>query len=104
MALSKVLTRFRHLSGAERAIALQALVLLPTIHVLLRLIGFRRAIALMQRFNLRQSNSPTNESNVWAWSIAQLVRSAARRGVVHGNCLSQSLTLWWLLRRHGIAS
>jgi len=31
-----------------------------------------------------------------------MVRIAADHGLVRGNCLERSLTLWWLLGRHGI--
>jgi hypothetical protein len=33
-----------------------------------------------------------------------MVRVAASRGPYRGNCLQQSLTLWWLLRRQNIES
>ena len=33
-----------------------------------------------------------------------MVLSAARYGLVHGNCLSRSMTLCYLLRRHGCAA
>ena len=33
-----------------------------------------------------------------------LVRVASTHGLVRGNCLAQSLTLWWLLRRQGIST
>jgi Transglutaminase-like superfamily len=35
---------------------------------------------------------------------ARMVRAAADHGPFHGNCLRQSLALWWLLRRQGIDS
>jgi hypothetical protein len=36
--------------------------------------------------------------------VARMVRSAAYRGLGVANCLDQSLALWWLLGREGIAS
>jgi hypothetical protein len=55
---------------------------------------------------IRSQNNFTSSTdwNPRAWHIMRLTRLASRRGLVHGNCLSQSLTLWWLLCRAGIES
>lgn len=82
-----------------------ALVLLPIFALLIRAVGLGR----LQRILLRLSPAKT----VSAWSIGKLRRSAgivdsaARNGFCHffpANCLTRSLTLWWLLRRQGIVS
>jgi len=33
-----------------------------------------------------------------------MVKIAAERRIINANCLQQTLVLWFLLRRHGIAS
>ena len=35
---------------------------------------------------------------------ARMVRAAARHGIGRPTCLEESLTLWWLLGRRGIAA
>ncbi|MHB8525656.1 MAG: lasso peptide biosynthesis B2 protein [Candidatus Acidiferrales bacterium] len=35
-------------------------------------------------------------------TASRIVDAASRHGLVRGNCLSKSITLWWLLRRRGI--
>jgi hypothetical protein len=97
------LNNFIHFSPHDRSLLLQALVLLPLIHGALRLFGFKRAIATLNRVSTRESNA-LDGAQRQAWRTSQLVRSAARRGLVSGNCLSRSLTLWWLLRHQGITS
>lgn len=102
MKLSRMVARIQQLSPADRLVLLHALWLLPTIHLLVYLFGFRRAVAFARRLGHGRWNLLENQST--AARITYLAQLAARRGVAHGNCLSQSLTLWWLLRRHGIAS
>src|SRR5439155_18139287 len=95
------LNRFRSLSGGERGILLAALGALPLIQLLLHLFGFNRTTAVLGR--VRHGTRTTGSSD-WtqARRIAHLSHIAARRGVTRGNCLSQSLTLWWLLQHAGI--
>ncbi len=104
MPLFDSLTRFRQLKSVDRRIVLEAWVALPTIHFLLCLLGFKRTLALLSQVGSRKSATPASEWNPRAWHIMRLTRLAARRGVVQGNCLSQSLTLWWLLHQSGIES
>jgi hypothetical protein len=100
-------SRVRQLSPAERWLLVQALALLPLTALALWLVGFRRWQALLTRLApvggapaagdaatlLRQSRA-----------TARLVDAAARRGPYRASCLPRSLTLWWLLRRQGIAT
>lgn len=104
MTLAKAITRFRHLEQADRILVLQALLLLPMLHALFRVVGVRRVMMLVQGFDNPPPNVQTTNANARAQRITQLVRLAGRRGVARGNCLSQSLTLWWLLDHQGIAS
>src|SRR6186997_2216244 len=104
MRFTKAVNRFRELSRADRLTLLQALCLIPAIHILVYRFGFRRTVALVPRFNDTQPNSLDKDNLSSAVRVTHLVRLASRRGLVYGNCLSQSLTLWWLLRRKGIAS
>lgn len=98
------LKRFLQLKAADRGVVLRALVLLPEVRIWLRVIGFKRTRALLSSRRSPLRISPAPGWNPRAWNIMRLMRAAARRGPVHGNCLSQSLTLWALLRDAGIES
>jgi Transglutaminase-like superfamily len=45
--------------------------------------------------------APPTDPKPQANRIAHLVVAAGREGMFRANCLEQSLTLWWLLRRRG---
>jgi hypothetical protein len=70
----------------------------------LRLRGFRETQAFLRKF-LSTSN---NEADSFVPSRVELtvrmVRAATRHGVGRPTCLEESLALWWLLGRQGIAS
>jgi hypothetical protein len=95
--------QFCGLAGDERRLLLLALLALPLSAAALRLAGFRRWQRALTR--LAPPGSAVCASD-WRQGLraARLVELAARRGPVRGNCLSQSLTLWWLLRRQGVGS
>ena len=99
--------RFWRLSGFERGVVIEATGGLLATWLGLRLAGFRRwkvalewlspsanAIALLQSASPRES----------AQLIARMEAAAARNLFFSTNCLEQSLVLWWLLRRLGIAA
>ena len=99
--------RFWRLSGFERGVVIEATGGLLATWLGLRLAGFRRwksvlawlspsanAIAPLQ-------GAPEKES---AQIIARMEAAAARNLFFSTNCLEQSLVLWWLLRRRGIAA
>ncbi len=98
-------SRVWQLSSAERWLLAQALALLPLTALALRFMGFQRWQATLAR--LAPVGSPAVKSDEAALvrqgrATARLVETAARRGLYHASCLPRSLTLWWLLRRHGI--
>ncbi len=85
---------------------LQALVLIPMTALALRALGFRRCQAALARLGSMRPASSENQAQrsfEQATLTAQMVKAASRDGVRRGNCLEQSLVLWWLLRRQGIA-
>jgi len=98
------LRRFNALERRARGLFLRAAVLLPLIGFGLRFCGFRKTQALLERF----LSSPDRLSEPAAlecteWTV-RMVRAAVRHGVGHPTCLEESLALWWLLGRQGIAS
>jgi Transglutaminase-like superfamily len=99
--------RFWRLSGFERGVVIEATGGLLATWLGLRLTGFRRwksvltwlgpsAIAIAPLRGASQKES--------AQVIAQMAAAAARNLFFSTNCLEQSLVLWWLLRRLGIAA
>lgn len=95
------LRRFSALERPARGILLRAAALLPLISASLSLRGFRKTQAFLQKF--LPSFNETQDSSAAAELTVRMVRAVARHSVGHPTCLEESLTLWWLLRRQGIA-
>jgi hypothetical protein len=99
--------RFRRLNALERSIAIEAAVGLLATWFGLRLIGFRRWERVLAAFapSAKEiAHAPDASEQESALLIARLEAAAARNVLFHPNCLEQSLVLWWLLRRRGIAA
>jgi hypothetical protein len=98
---------FWRLKGLDRGIALEAASVLAASWIGLRLLNFNRWRGVMERFAPPPAacdGSRQAEQVEAARRIARLEAGAARRMFLRTNCLEQSLTLWWLLRREGIAN
>lgn len=93
--------RLRDLSRAERWLLLEATVGLPLIALALRISSFQAILTIL---GWSLPRSLPNDDEARARCAADLVDVAARHGLWAGNCLSRSVTLWWLLRRRGIAN
>ncbi|MCS6806090.1 MAG: lasso peptide biosynthesis B2 protein [Acidobacteriota bacterium] len=113
----KSLNKFLQLSWLERWLFVQALLLLPLTVMALRIVGFARWQAVLARFaplcelltpdSDKLDELPTSDAGSVIHRIrrtAWIMRAARRRVPLNVTCLPQSLTLWWLLRRQGIAS
>jgi len=99
--------RYWSLSEQERGLLLRAFALLPLTAMALRLVGFRRWRAALSRLAPTEPSPAEKEaqdSHERAALTARMVRAASREGLRKGNCLEQSLVLWWLLRRQGLAA
>ncbi|MGH9743790.1 MAG: lasso peptide biosynthesis B2 protein [Candidatus Acidiferrum sp.] len=106
------LQRFSALESRERGTFLRAAAILPLISASLRLRGFRKTQAFLQRF-LSHPSPPGNaagpqkmspRTELSTESTARMVRAAGRRSLGRATCLEESLTLWWLLGRQGVGS
>jgi hypothetical protein len=99
--------KFRGLSGAERTMCIRAFLLLPLCALSLRVFGIRRLHNFLARL-LPDNRIPLQHKSqilLWAYDTARMVQVAGRRYPFRiTNCLTQSVTLWWLLCRHGIES
>lgn len=95
--------RFAALSRAEQHLFLQAVCLLPVMACLPRIFGLQKVQSWVERSNSRFGRKKP-ETRTDANAIASVVLSAARYGFVRGSCLSRSMTLCYLLKRHGCAA
>ena len=93
--------RFRKLPALERGVLLRSLLLLPLTAAALRTIGFRRWKLFLTKFSghMNSKAAVTCEALRSARRSAKMVAAAAKEGIVHGECLEQSIVLWWLLLR-----
>jgi hypothetical protein len=83
------------------------MLLLPAIGAALRLVGFKRTRDVLARLAAGRKAQPSADSAAeteQAGRIARLVSIAANHGPYRATCLRQSLALWWLLRRRGVAA
>jgi hypothetical protein len=82
----------------------QAFLALPLVALGLRCWGFRRLQARLTQGAARALHSSALKSDLdQARATARLVQAAARYVLFRPSCLPQSLVLWWLLRRQGLA-
>ena len=93
--------QFFTLTPADWWVIGQALFLLPVTALALHVMGFNRWFAVLNRW-VRGDVSLVPDAVARAERIWQLMRMASRYGLYRGNCLSRSLTLWWLLRQQGL--
>jgi len=95
------------MSGYARRIVLEAACGLLATRAILHLAGFRRWKVAIEWLTPvpPNGNPPVGQPEVeFAHAITRWQAAAARHLPVRTNCLDRSLTLWWLLRRRGVAS
>jgi hypothetical protein len=92
--------------GADRRRLIGCAILLPAIGAALRLLGLSRTYRVLGRSSHPASASPVEAESAQAYArnLARLIGIASRHGPYHATCLRQSLALWWLLRRKGLAA
>ena len=95
------------LSFPEKRLLAASVMLLPISAVALRFIGLRRWQTFLSKGigrNRSQGSCLDKQALDAAYETARMVRVASSRGPYRGNCLQQSVTLWWLLQRQSIES
>lgn len=80
-----------------------AAVLLVAVKSLLRLVGARRSIALVERLTAITRRQPSDE-HAFVQSVASAVVFASTLFPGRARCLEQSLAIHWRLRRAGVNS
>ena len=88
----------------ERRLLVQAALLLPVVAALVRFVGLRRCMSTLARLAPDACVGTGAFAEQTVSGVARMVRAAALHGPYRANCLKQSVTLWWLLRRRGVAS
>ena len=102
--MTRAVRKFLALPRVERWLLVQAMATLPLVTLALRTIGLKRCYRGLERLaptaggGLLTGTSACHRAMRTGW----LVRVASIHGLVQGNCLAQSLTIWWLLRRQRI--
>jgi hypothetical protein len=93
--------RFLALRPGDRCLFVQALAAVPFVRVLLSRLGFSRCRTILRLLSFPQAGAVQGPDAV---RVASLVRAASHHGGCGRHCLTESLTVWWLLRRRGIES
>jgi len=97
--------KLRMLSSPEKRSLAASVVLLPLSAAALRFVSLRRWQTFLSKATTRRRRhrSCIDKSALdAAFETARMVRVASARGPYRGNCLQQSVTLWWLLQRQSI--
>jgi hypothetical protein len=102
----KAFQRYRKLDPEARKLFWQAVTLLPVVAVSLRLRGFQRTKEKLQRklTPSHQGADPVARVGDVLQKTCRMVSAAAYYGVGRPTCLGQSLALWYLLQKQGVAT
>jgi Transglutaminase-like superfamily len=98
--------RFAHLTGSDRTTVLSAALWLSATWIGLRVLGFRRWKLFLDRLasSVQRAALPDPARLPEAVMVTRLLSAAARHLFFPTNCLEQALTLYFLLRRRGLAA
>ena len=91
---------WRRVSREERRQLIRLAFLIPACRAGLRLLGYRRTRSLMDGLARRGAASTPTDASIDNL-LERALERARRFAPYRGNCLSQSLALWYELRRHG---
>ena len=98
--------RYRALDADTRKTFRRAVVLLPLVRLSLRVRGYKKTQESLQGRLVRKAASAPEQghSRREVDGTCRMVRAATHYGPGHATCLEESLTLWYLLGRQGIAA
>ncbi|HUI50302.1 MAG TPA: lasso peptide biosynthesis B2 protein [Terriglobales bacterium] len=97
------LKRYKALDRESQRIFWRAAFLLPSIRISLRMRGYNATFAVLQSraSPIANDSSPSLDR---VRKISRSVRSAVHHAFLRFTCLEESLALWYVLRKQGIAS
>lgn len=102
--IRKTYYKIRGLDQKERVLLVSALFLLPVVSLSLRIYGYKSTRAKLRRFFSEGTHGLSTMDSRRIASIARIVAVAACHLPGSPTCLAQSVTLWFLLARLGVAS
>jgi hypothetical protein len=94
---------WRDLPAPDRRLVLQLVALLPAVAAAIRIFGLRRVCRFLSRHPVIGEGAGASDAQ-GAREAARLVNAIACRIPGRPNCLTRSVTLWWILRRRGTDS
>ena len=95
--------KWRDLPAPDRRLVLRLVALLPSVAAAIRIFGLRRVCRFLSRHPVIGEGATAPDVQ-GAREAARLVNAAAFRIPGRPNCLTRSVTLWWILRRRAIGS
>jgi Transglutaminase-like superfamily len=100
----ETLQRYRALDPESRRLFRRAAVLLPMIRASLRVRGYNKTFSSLQaRVNPAAPAQSADSDAEQLRKTSRMVRAAVHHSLLHFTCLEESLGLWYLLRKQGIA-
>ncbi len=91
---------------AYTGLRVEASVLVPLVALAVKLLGYGRTHRLLNRVAAvvgRATNTDPETASL-VTRVRLVIRAVKLRGPLSGNCLSQSLALWFMLARRGVVS
>jgi len=95
--------KWRDLPRRERKSLPESFVLLPAVAAAIHIFGLRRVCRFLSRHPVIGEGAGASDVQ-GAREAARLVNAIACRIPVRPNCLTRSVTLWWILRRRAVDS
>lgn len=103
--ISKLIRKFNsfiRLSFSEKVLLIQALILLPLVHLSLKLTGMKYTEKMLNSLSFTRENQEDQKNHLAIVIMtAKMVRIASHYQKF-ATCLRQSLVLWYLLKKQGI--
>lgn len=102
----KAFQRYRALDPQARNLFWRVVLLLPWTAISLRLRGFNATRAALQK-HLPAAPAPPIENRPAVQvveSTCRMVKAGAHYGITRPTCLGESVTLWYLLQKQGVAA
>ncbi len=93
--------RFFQLPPADQRLILTIGTILPLLVIALRLFGFNRVYAALEQHRVNMPRIKLDDKQEIT-HLKRRLRQISQRHPFSGRCLTESLTLWWLLRNRGI--
>jgi hypothetical protein len=96
----KRIERFTALNFRGKLLLLKLTLIVAIIEISLRLLGFKKVVALLLRFAKKTKSATDISEKIQKYK--KLIFLVSRIFPFAGKCLARSLALWWLLRNSGI--